>query len=245
MNRERQLAQAFVSLSDTYTAEFDPLHLFHQLVDVCRDLLDVDAAAVMIADARGGLRTMATTDDAVAFTDLLYLQNGHGPCVECYRTGEPVVVPDVAAMREQWPKVAGAMADAGYVSFHAVPMRLHERSLGALTLVRAAPGRLREDDALLAQALADLATLALMHWYAEPGRPDDVVTRVQSVIAAKATLEIAKGMVAEYAGTTIREAARLLAAYADRHRVRLTETAQALVERSMELSTVLEGQPQG
>ncbi|MFF0204529.1 hypothetical protein [Streptomyces sp. NPDC005017] len=28
MNRERQLAQAFVALSDTYAAEFDPLQLF-------------------------------------------------------------------------------------------------------------------------------------------------------------------------------------------------------------------------
>ena len=107
MNRERQLAQAFLALSDTYAAEFDPLHLFHSLVHACRDLLDIDAAAVMIADARGGLRTMASTDEDAAFTELLQLQNGHGPCMDCYRIGEPVSVPDIAALAELLVVIAG------------------------------------------------------------------------------------------------------------------------------------------
>ncbi|MDO0931411.1 hypothetical protein QQY66_06870 [Streptomyces sp. DG2A-72] len=71
-----------------------------------------------------------------------------------------------------------------------------------------------EDDVHLAQALADSAALGLMHWSTEPAQVDDVITRVQSVIAAKGTLEIAKGMVAQYAGSTIGEAPRLLSAYA-------------------------------
>lgn len=73
MYRERQLAQAFVVLADTYAAQFDPLHLFHRLVHACRDLLDVDTAAVMIADARGSLKTMAATDEDAAFAELLQL----------------------------------------------------------------------------------------------------------------------------------------------------------------------------
>ncbi|MDQ0955502.1 hypothetical protein QFZ24_009425 [Streptomyces phaeochromogenes] len=36
MNRERELAKAFVDLSDTYASEFDPLHLFHRPVHACR-----------------------------------------------------------------------------------------------------------------------------------------------------------------------------------------------------------------
>ncbi|WP_416968053.1 GAF domain-containing protein [Streptomyces sp. 4F14] len=242
MNRERQLVRAFVALSDTYAAEFDPLHLFHRLVHTCQDLLDVDAAAVMIADARGGLRTMAATADGSAFADLLHLQNGHGPAADSYRTGERVTVPGPAAS-ERWPTLAAAMSDAGYACLQALPMRVHAHALGALTLVRVSPEPFVDDDTDLTQALADLAALALVHWTAEPVRADDVVSRVQGVIAAKATLEIAKGMVAEYAGTTIREAARLLAAYADHQGVRLTGTAQALVDRTLELSAVLEGQP--
>ncbi|MET7475976.1 GAF and ANTAR domain-containing protein [Streptomyces sp. NPDC005648] len=244
MNRERQLAQAFVALSDTYAAEFDPLQLFHRLVHVCRDLLDADASAVMIADARGTLKTMASTDDDAAFAELLQVQSGHGPCMDCYRTGKAVSVPDIAVECERWPRLAAAMIEAGYGSLQAIPMRLHDRTLGALTLLRRRTGRLPEDDLHLAQALADSATLALMHWSTEPARGDDVVTRVQSVIAAKATLEIAKGMIAEYTGSSPADAARLLSAYADHVHVRLTETAYALVTRTMEPAAILDGQPQ-
>ncbi|QNP75391.1 GAF and ANTAR domain-containing protein [Streptomyces roseirectus] len=238
MNRERQLAEAFVTLSDTYATEFDPLHLFHHLVHTCRDLLGIDAASVMIADARGVLRTMAATDDAAAFTELLYLQTGCGPCVDCYRTGEPVALPDDGAASARWPQHAEAMADAGYRALLSLPMRLHDHSLGVLTLLREDAERVGDDDAHLAQSLADLSALALMHWTAEPAPAGDIVTRVQSVIASKATLEIAKGMVAEYARTSIPAAARLLGAYAARHRVRLTDTAQALVNRTLDVSVV-------
>lgn len=244
MNRERELAQAFVALSDTYAAEFDPLQLFQRLVHTCRDLLDADAAAVMIADARGSLKSMATTDEEAAFAALLQAQNGYGPSMDCYRTGAAVSVADIAVEFGRWPKLVNAMGVAGYDSLQAVPMRLHERTLGALTLLRRRTGRMSLDDVHLAQALADTATLALMHWSTEPARGDDVITRVQSVIASKATLDIAKGMLAEYAKATVSEAGRLLNAYARHHHVRITETAYALVTRALEPAAILSGQPQ-
>ncbi|WP_406456643.1 ANTAR domain-containing protein [Streptomyces sp. NBC_01622] len=83
-----------------------------------------------------------------------------------------------------------------------------------------------------------------MHWSAEPEHIDEVITRVQSMIAAKATLEIAKGMVAQPTGATIGEAARLLSAYASGHQVRLTETARALVNRDLLPAVVVDPQPQ-
>lgn len=131
-----------------------------------------------------------------AFAELLQLRTGHGPCMDCYRTGESVSVPDSTTEQERWPKLVAAMAENGYESVQAIPVRLHERPLGALTLLRQRSGHLVEDDVHLAQALADSAALGLMHWSTEPAQVDDVITRVQSVIAAKATLEIAKGMVA-------------------------------------------------
>ena len=239
MNRERELATAFLGLADTFAPDFDPLRLFDRLVRTCRSLLDVDAAAVMIADARGTLKTMAATEDEAAFIELMQLQTGRGPCMDCYRTGEGRSVPDITAEAEHWPQLVAAMADAGYRSLHTVPVRLHDRSLGALTLLNARTGDLPGGDPHLARALADSAALALMHWSAEP-RGDDVVTRVQSVIAAKNVLEIAKGMIAAYQGLPVNEAGRLLAGYADRHRVSLAATAQALVERDLELADVCE-----
>jgi hypothetical protein len=130
--------------------------------------------------------------------------------------------------------------EAGYDSLQAIPVQLHRRTLGVLTLLRRQSGPLAPDDVHLAQALADSAALALMHWSTGPGRADDVITRVQSAIASKATLEIAKGMIAQYADTTISEASQLLTAYAKQRRLRLTETVQALVTRDMDPAAIVE-----
>ncbi|MFB7651560.1 MULTISPECIES: GAF and ANTAR domain-containing protein [unclassified Streptomyces] len=239
MNRERELARAFVDLSDTYAPHFDPLHLFHRLVHACKELLRVDAAAVMIADARGSLKTMASTDGGAAFVELLQSQTGHGPCMDCYRTGEAGGYPDINAERQRWPRLVTAMTGNGYVALQTIPVRFHERPLGALTLLSIRPGRLPEDDVHLAQSLADSSAVALMHWSTEPARSDDVITRVQSAIAAKATLEIAKGMIAEYAGLAVGEAGHLLTDYAAQHRVSLARTADALLTRDIEPAVIL------
>jgi transcriptional regulator with GAF, ATPase, and Fis domain len=239
MNRERELAKAFVDLTDTYAPDFDPLRLFDRLVHACRALLDVDAAAVMIADARGTLRTMAATEDGAAFVELMQMQTGRGPCMDCYRTGESASVPDIRAESERWPKLISAMAEAGYRSLHTVPVRLHERVLGALTLLNTRTGDLAGADVHLAQALADSAALGLMHWSTEPRR-DDIVTRVQGAMAAKTLLEIAKGMIAAHHQVPMSTAGRLLAHYAERHQISLSATAQALVNHDMHPTVVKE-----
>ncbi|MGW6486783.1 GAF and ANTAR domain-containing protein [Streptomyces sp. NPDC055056] len=239
MNREQQMAKAFVGLADTYAPEFDPLHLFNTLVHACREMLAVDAAAVMIADARGGLRTMAATEEGAAFIELLQMQTGRGPCMKCYRTGQTISVPDVTAEQERWPYLATGMAEAGFRALQTIPVSLHNRHLGALTLLKASAGALEEADVRLARALADTAALSLMHWSTEPTRSDDVITRVQSAIAAKTTLEIAKGMLAEYANIDVAEAGRRLTGYAGRNRVSLAATAQALARRNMDPTAIL------
>ncbi|MET7765986.1 GAF and ANTAR domain-containing protein [Streptomyces sp. NPDC005393] len=238
MSREQRLARAFVSLSDTLSDDFDPLMLFHRLVDDCVTFLDVDAAGVMMADARGGLRVMASSSEEAAFLELLQLQGGAGPCVDCYRSGEAVGVCDISREEARWPAFVPPALEAGYRSLHTVPLRLHERVIGAVNLFRHDMGELPHDDEQVAQALADVAALALMHWSREPTNNDEVVTQVQSALAAKAILETAKGMVAQHASVSIEEATRHLRAYSERHRIRLTDTAQALTHGTLDLTAV-------
>lgn len=240
MSREQQLAKAFVGLADTLTEEFDPLSLFHRLVTGCVELLDVDAAAVMMADARGSLRTMAASRDEAAFLELLQLQTGTGPCVDSYRTGLAVAIPDIAREWERWPQLVSAAAQVGFRSVHTVPLRLHARIIGAVNLFRTPAGDLPDEHRDLAQSLADAAALALVHWSYEPLTPDDILTRVQAAITAKAILETAKGMVAEYAGVSIAEASAVLHDHARRNHTRLTDIAWELTTRTIDLGAILE-----
>jgi hypothetical protein len=59
--RERELLRAFAGFADTLVAEYDVVDLMQRLVDTCRDLLEVTASGVLLADETGELDLMAST----------------------------------------------------------------------------------------------------------------------------------------------------------------------------------------
>ncbi|MGW5344471.1 GAF domain-containing protein [Streptomyces sp. NPDC004050] len=183
------MARAFVSLTDTLAPDFDHLGLFDGLIGHCVDLLDADAGGVMMGDARGGLRIMAASGEEAVLLELLQLRTGSGPCVDCYHSGQPLPVPDLAAERRRWPELSAAALEVGYQSSQTVPLRLHDHVNGALTLFRRATGTLRPEEIELAQALADSAALSLPHWSADPVPAAEVLTKTQAAIAYKNALD--------------------------------------------------------
>ena len=93
--RERQLADAFVELADTLVADYDVLDFLHALAGHCVDLLDVDAAGLMLADRGGVLRVAASSSEQVRLLELYELQNEEGPCLECFASGAAVSSDDL------------------------------------------------------------------------------------------------------------------------------------------------------
>ena len=52
---DERLAQTFVELADTLVGGFDLMEFLHMLTERCVELLEVDAAGLLLADA-GGVR---------------------------------------------------------------------------------------------------------------------------------------------------------------------------------------------
>ncbi len=50
---DERLAEAFVELADTLVAGFDLMEFLHTLTERCVELLEVDAAGLLLADSRG------------------------------------------------------------------------------------------------------------------------------------------------------------------------------------------------
>ncbi|MFI2205572.1 GAF domain-containing protein [Streptomyces sp. NPDC020192] len=239
MNREQQLAEALVGLADSFADDVDPVVLLDRLATNCREITGADAVGVMVAPLRGGLRTMAVTDDRAALMELFQLQTDEGPCVDSYRLGERVDATDLVSSTNRWPLVARFARQAGFQAVHALPLRVHQQTIGAVNLLLTGPGGLPELDLNLAQALADVTAVALVNWNPYPIRPDDISTRVQGAIAAKATVEIAGGMLAEYGGLSLAKAYTALRTYALGTDLRPTLVAHALVQRTLLLEAVL------
>ena len=138
-DREQMLAAAFVELADTLVADFDVVDFLHGLADRAVQLLDVDAAGLMLADQRGSLQVIASSSEQARLVELFQLQHDQGPCLECYQTGRPVYEADMAAAMQRWPMFAPAAAEAGFAAMQAIPMRLRDDVIGAMNLFMHAP----------------------------------------------------------------------------------------------------------
>src|SRR5687768_15430506 len=162
MPREAVLARTLVELADTLVADFDVVELLTLLADRCVDVLDVDAAGLMLVAPDGNLRVMASSSEAMRMLELFELQAQEGPCLDCYKTGSPVVNQDLETVDGRWPRFAAEALAAGFHSVHALPMRLRGTVIGALNLFHVSTGVMREADVAAAQALADVATIAIL-----------------------------------------------------------------------------------
>lgn len=238
-DRERSVSAAFVSIANSLADCYDPVDLFDGLTQGCAHVLDIASAGLLLADAAGVLHVMAASSDATRDIEAFQLQREEGPCLDCYRGGRPVLVDDVRAESARWPLFVPAATAAGFVSVHAVPMRLRETVLGTLGLFHTEPGALSPEDLDLAQALAHVASVALV---AERALSDSAAIndQLQTALRSRVVLEQAKGVLAERGHLEMTDAFAALRRYARDHNVKLTDLAQRVVARELPAQLVLD-----
>lgn len=228
---ERLVAEAFVELADTLVDDFDVLDFLHQVTVRCAQVLGVSAAGVLLADQRGALRVAAASTEQTRLLELLQLQDDEGPCPECFHTGRPVAIADLSLAADRWPRFATAAREAGFVSVHALPMRLRTDVIGALNLFGAKPGLLDEDTIRLGQALADVATIGLLQ--ARTIRHREVLAeQLQTALNSRIIIEQAKGVLAERHQLDMAQSFSLLRDTARNSNRRLSELARLVADGS-------------
>src|SRR4051812_19022669 len=103
MARERRLAEVFVELADTLVEEFDVVDFLQTLTERCVELVDTDAAGLMLTDQRGSLRVVAYPDEWARLLDLFELQKAEGPCLDCFASGRVIANVALADSASRWP----------------------------------------------------------------------------------------------------------------------------------------------
>ncbi|HUC27165.1 MAG TPA: GAF and ANTAR domain-containing protein [Streptosporangiaceae bacterium] len=222
------LSDTFVELADTMVADFDVIDFLHMLTDRSVMLLSASAAGVVLADPRGELRVAASSNEAAGLLELFQIQNDQGPCLDCYRTGRPVTATDLSDQDQRWPRFAAAATRYGFRTVEALPMRLREQVIGALNLFRAVPGRFDPADLRLGQALADVATIGLLH-ERNVRRSETVAEQLQAALNSRVVIEQAKGKLAERLSLDMDHAFVMLRDYARNSNQRLTDVARNFV----------------
>jgi hypothetical protein len=225
--RETRVLDAVVTLVDSLLDDFDVVDLLTELTYRCADLLDVNAAAFLLADPLDRLRPLAATSEAARELELFQLQGDEGPCVDCYRTGELVSVSDLRAAADQWPRFVPAALDNGFASVHAVPMRAAGMVLGALGLFGTRPGTLDDADLLVGRTLTHIACVAILQENAPT--PSSVMPQLRAALASRVVIEQAKGFLRGTLDISVEDAFTLLRKYARVQRQHLTAVARKLM----------------
>jgi GAF domain-containing protein len=231
---EVQLADVLVELADTLVDDFDVIDFLHVLTDRCVQLLGVSAAGLLVTDGRDTLQVVAASSERTRLLELFQLQTDQGPCVDCFRTGVPVSVENLATAG-RWPRFAQAATEVGFVAVHAVPMRLRTEVIGALNLFDTTPGPLDVDKLRIGQALADVATIGLLQERAIRNR-DALTEQLQTALNSRILIEQAKGVLAERLHVDMAQAFTLLRNSSRNSNRRMSDLAQAIVDGSEQLT---------
>jgi GAF domain-containing protein len=231
-----RLAQTFVELADTLVGGFDLMEFLHMLTERCVELLEVDAAGLLLADSHGALQLVAASTEQARVAELFQIQNDEGPCLDSYRTGQPVIVPDITADQaaERWPRFSAAAGEMGFAAVHAIPMRLRDQVIGTLNLFGTAAVGLDPAVARAAKALVDVATIGILQERAtrEQGL---VAGQLQAALTSRVIIEQAKGILAERMRVTPDQAFVVLRAYSRNHNYPLTRLAADVISGSADM----------
>jgi GAF domain-containing protein len=232
MLRETLLVHTLVELADTLVEDFDVIEVLTVLSARCVEALDVAAAGVMLATPKGELQVVASSSEGMRILELFEVQTDEGPCVDCYRSGQPVADLVISIENDYWPQFTVRAIAEGFRSVFALPMRLRGRTIGALNLFRTESGALDEADLLAAQALADVATIAILqHRIAVESQM--LNSQLSQALTSRIVIEQAKGKVSEAAGLSMDDAFQRLRRHARAHNLRLAELSLRIADGSL------------
>ncbi|MBF6173749.1 GAF and ANTAR domain-containing protein [Nocardia blacklockiae] len=161
--RERVLIAAFVRLADSLVADYDPVELAQEIVDVLGELLPGTSCAVLLADHLDRLQVLSSASESTRLLELFQIQADSGPCLTAYKEGRAVRIEDLTAERARWPVFTDHVRAEGWAAMYALPMRLRDDRIGVINLFAPRPRYLGDDDVALAQAIADVATIGILH----------------------------------------------------------------------------------
>ena len=237
MDRYERLANAFVGLADTLVADYDVVELAQQLIDNTMTLLPIAAAGILLGDASGELHVFASSSEQTRLLELLQVEADAGPCLEAYRTGQPVLVDDLSADVARWPVFATRAAEYDFQAVTALPLRLRAERVGALNMFRSETGPMDPADEAVAQALADVAAIGILHQRVLT-RSELVNQQLQTALNTRLVIEQAKGVLAERGAIDMDRAFKLLRMHARRSNRRLADLAREVIDGA-DTSTIL------
>jgi GAF domain-containing protein len=232
VTRESLLIATLVELADNLVDDYDVIDVLTVLTHRSVEAIDVDAAGVMLASPAGELQFVASSSESMRVLELFQIQANEGPCVDCFRGGLAITNHALSEDDDRWPLFTPRALAQGFRAIHCLPMRLRGRTIGALNLFRTHQGMISEEDVLVAQGLADVATIAILQ-HRSSIDASTLNGQLNNALNSRIIIEQAKGMVSQATSCKMDEAFNRLRAHARNHNEGLTDLATRVTASSM------------
>lgn len=238
IDRESRLASAFVALADSLAPGRDLVDRMQVLVEHSTELTSVVEGGIVLAENSGepddDLRLVASTGGRVTEVEVMQLSMGSGPCFEAYESGALVEVDDIDGHRARWPEFADLAIARGFRAVFALPLRFRDVTLGSLNLFADRVGPLDVHDAVLAQAMAEVATIGIVQSRLLTTHKT-VNEQLTAALHSRVRIEQAKGLLAYRHDISVEQAFDLLRTHARQHGLKLHAVADEVMQRRLDL----------
>ena len=182
-----------------------------RLVQACVESLGVTGAGIMLMVDDEHRGTFGSSDAASELVEELQFTLGEGPCIDTYRTGRPVLEPDLGhPAEERWPAFAERALAGGVVAIFGFPLLVGRIRLGALDVYTDRPGDLDPAQFTDAVAMADIAAHAILDLQADVA-PGTLASELDEGLRLRSVVHQASGMVSVQLDIPIDEALARLA----------------------------------
>lgn len=230
----RDLPAILVEYAGVMTEQREPREILERLGDYCTELLPVDGVGALLRDGDGGLVIATANTEAGRIVEALEVDLLEGPCTESMETGEQILVPDLAAAVERYPRFVPSALEAGVQSIHALPMTVRVEQVGSLDLIATRPVNLTAADLAIAQMLSDVTVAYLANTQAFQD-VSKLAAQLQHALDSRVVIEQAKGKLSERHGITVSEAFERLRSHARSNGRKLHDVATDLLRGDLEL----------
>ena len=207
-----------------------------RLCTVLTRVLPASAAGVsLLTEGQVGGGTAAVWGPNSRELEEVQFSLGEGPCIDAFISRRPVLEPDLPGRgMRRWPGYAPAAQDFGVRAVFAIPLQVGAARLGALDIYRAEVGSLSAKALSQAVTFADIAVRLLLDG-THTTTDGETVTGVDDLLAYRAEVYQAQGMVMVDLGVSLTEAMARLRGHAYAEGLPLSDVARDVVAGTLKL----------
>lgn len=184
-------------------------------------------AGVTVISEAGDQESTGSTDRVVREADDLQYVTGEGPCLSAWASGKIVHLEDVQSDL-RWPRWSAAVVGLPVQSVVSVPLRHHDRAVGALKVYSAASKTFTDETERLLTLFAGPAAALLAHVQTKE-LPVQLSETMRQAIESRDTINIGKGVLMAQHGLDADAATTHLIQLARDERLTVLATAERII----------------